>query len=71
MNIGVSLNASEGKAFIYYVDYLATQGYVPPNGRGWVDHIRTRGNEATHEIRLMSAADSTELITFIEMLQFY
>jgi len=68
MNIGVSLKAPEGKPFIFYVDYLATQGYVPPNGRGWVDHIRTRGNEATHEIRLMSAADSTELITFIEML---
>jgi hypothetical protein len=41
---------------------------VPPNGRGWVDHIRTKGNEANHEIVLMSAEDALELISFSEML---
>lgn len=68
MNIAVSLKADPGKRFVEYVDYLAQQGYVPPNGRGWVDHIRKKGNEATHEIVLMSRADAEELIAFSEML---
>jgi hypothetical protein len=33
-----------------------------------VDHIRTKGNEATHEIVLMTKADAEELIAFTEML---
>lgn len=68
MNLAVALNASPGLKFIEYVEYLASQGYVPPNGRHWVDHIRRKGNEATHEIALMSQGDSRELILFIEML---
>ena len=68
MNLAVSLKADPGKKFVEYVDYLAQQGYVPPNGRGWVDHIRKKGNEATHEILLMSKADANELISFTEML---
>ena len=68
MNIAVTQGAEEGKPFISYVEYLANSGYVPPNGKGWVDHIRQKGNEATHEIALMSKADAEELISFIEML---
>lgn len=68
MNIAVSIGASEGKRFIFYVDYLADNGYFPPNGRVWVDHIRTKGNEATHEIALMTYQDATDLLTFSEML---
>jgi len=33
-----------------------------------VDHIRTKGNEANHEIRLMGRQDAEELVTFVEML---
>ncbi|TON03793.1 hypothetical protein CGH64_25965, partial [Vibrio parahaemolyticus] len=54
--------------FIHYVNYLAEQGYIPPNGRGWVDHIRKKGNEATHEIALMNKSDCEDLIAFSEML---
>jgi hypothetical protein len=68
MNIAVAQNAPEGKHFIEYVEYLSDQGYVPPHGKGWVDHIRKKGNEATHEIVVMSQADAEELISFIEML---
>ncbi len=35
---------------------------------GWVDHIRERGNEANHEITIMSADDAQSLIQFTEML---
>ena len=68
MNIGVAQGAEEGKPFIFYVEYLASNGYVPPNGKGWVDHIRKKGNEATHEIILMSDTDAKDLISFAEML---
>ena len=51
-----------------YVEYLSNKGYVPPNGRGWVDHIRKKGNEANHEIVLMKKEDAEELILFSEML---
>lgn len=68
MHIAVAQGASTGKSFVEYVEHLANSGYVPPNGRGWVDHIRTKGNEANHEIRLMSRADAEELISFAEML---
>lgn len=68
MNIAVAQGAKPGESFISYVEYLANQGYVPPNGKGWVDHIRKKGNEATHEIVLMSQNDAAELISFVEML---
>lgn len=68
MNIGVTQGAEEGKSFIFYVEYLAAHGYVPPNGKGWVDHIRKKGNEATHEILLMSDSDAQDLVAFSEML---
>ena len=68
MNIAVSQGAVESLRFIEYVDHLANSGFVPPNGRGWVDHIRRKGNEATHEIQLMSQEDANELISFAEML---
>lgn len=68
MNIAVSLGAESGNPFIHYVGYLADKGYVPPGGKGWVDHIRTKGNEATHEIVLMNKTDAEELISFTEML---
>ena len=68
MHVAVQQKAELGKAFIYYVEFLADNGYVPPNGKGWVDHIRKKGNEATHEIILMKKEDAVELISFAEML---
>jgi hypothetical protein len=68
MNIAVAQGANAGDSFVSYVEYLANKGFVPPNGRGWVDHIRNKGNEANHEIKLMSQADAEELVSFAEML---
>ena len=68
MNIAVSQGAKEGLKFIEYVNYLSENGYTPPNGKHWVDHIRKKGNEATHEIALMNENDAKELIVFVEML---
>ena len=68
MNIAVEQGAQEGLRFIEYVEYLASNGFIPPNGRAWVDHIRQKGNEATHEIALMAPSDAEDLVTFTEML---
>jgi Domain of unknown function (DUF4145) len=68
MSIAVAQGAEAGAPFISYVNYLAEKGFVPPNGRGWVDHIRSKGNEANHEIQLMTQEDAEELILFSEML---
>jgi hypothetical protein len=68
MTIAVAEGADEGKSFVEYVDYLDSKNYVPPKGKVWVDHIRKKGNEATHEIPQATPADAAELITFLEMI---
>ena len=68
MNIAVQKKAPENQKFIEYVDYLADKGYIPPDGKSWVDHIRQKGNEATHEIKLMGKKDAEDLVVFSEML---
>lgn len=68
MHVAVEKGAAKGKGFIDYVDYLATNNYIPPDGREWVDHIRSKSNEANHEILIMDPKDSDDLISFTEML---
>lgn len=68
MNIAVSHGSAQGLTFVKYIEDLAAKGFVPPNGKAWVDMIRTKGNEATHEIAQMSQADAEQLIKFSEML---
>jgi Domain of unknown function (DUF4145) len=68
MNVAVDQGADENKPFAYYVDYLAKQGYLPPDGKKWVGHIKDKGNEANHEIPVMRSVDAKELIEFTEMM---
>ncbi len=68
MNTAVAQGAATDKSFIEYIEYLADKGYVPPNGKVWVDRIRAKGNEATHEIAQMSEDDATKILGFTEML---
>jgi len=68
MHIGVEQGAAANQPFVTYVEYLADKGYVPPNGKAWVDVIRTKGNEANHQIFLMSSDDASLLLSFLEML---
>lgn len=68
MNIAVSHGAEQGASFASYVEFLQKHNFIPPNGKAWVDHIRRKGNEATHEIVAMTRDDAVDLITFSEML---
>jgi hypothetical protein len=68
MHIAVEKGAKEGESFIAYVEFLAAKGYIPPDGKGWVDYIRKKGNEANHEIKVMTQGHAQALIAFVEML---
>jgi len=68
MNVSVYLGADEDKRFQYYVDYLDTEGYIPRNSKGWVDIIRKKGNEATHELPDINKKDAEDVLAFTEML---
>jgi hypothetical protein len=68
MNVAVHKGAPTNQSFQQYVDYLAKMGYVSPDGKIWVNHIREKGNDANHEIALMKPTDAEDLIAFAEML---
>jgi hypothetical protein len=68
MNAAVAQGAKQSEPFVTYVQFLADNGYVPPKGKHWVDHIRKKSNEANHEIALMTKTDAEQLITFTEMM---
>jgi len=68
MHLAVEEGAKENLKFFQYVNYLADKGYVPPNGKEWVEYIKDKGNEANHEIVMMSQKEAEKLIDFLEML---
>ena len=68
MNLAVSKGAKTNLNFNEYVEYLGNNGYVPPDGKEWINHIRIKGNEANHEIAIMKKEDAEDIIKFLEML---
>lgn len=68
MNLAVAKGAKKGLSFSEYVKFFADEGIIGKDSKGWVDHIRDKGNDATHEIPHMSKEDAENLITFSEML---
>ena len=68
MSVAVEQGAKPNGTFLSYIDYLNDNGWIPPNGREWVDAIRKTGNEATHEIALMDGETASQLLDFTEML---
>ncbi|CAN5443935.1 hypothetical protein BH09PSE6_BH09PSE6_07310 [soil metagenome] len=68
MHVAVGLGAPPKGNFVDFIQHIADQHYLPPNAQPWVDLIRKKGNEANHEIKLMSVVDATELLLFAEML---
>lgn len=68
MHIAVDCGAAEGKKFIEYVDFLDQNNYIPKNCKKWVDIIRNKGNEATHEIVIFNETDAKQIINFLEII---
>lgn len=67
-HIAVEKGAKENLSFKAYIEYLADKGYVTPDGRVWVDYIKDRGNEANHEILLMTEKDAIGVLHLTENL---
>ena len=71
MHIAVEQGAEKNLSFAKYADYLVDKGFAPPNSKSWIDRVRSKGNEANHEINIMTKSDTQEIITFIgSLLQF-
>lgn len=68
MHISVDCGAEENKKFVYYVDYLDQNNYIPINCKKWVDIIRNKGNEANHEIIILNENDARQLIQFVQIM---
>lgn len=68
MHIAVSKGAKPNQKFIVYVKYLSDNNFVPPGAKDWVDHIREKGNEANHEIVVMTKEEADDLLAFVSML---
>jgi len=68
MHIAVEKGAKPGQAFTSYVEHLATNNYIPPDAKAWVDFIRSKSNEANHEIVVLSREEAEVLLSFVEML---
>lgn len=56
----------EGLSFREYVEYLDSEHVVPRSASGWVDYIRSKGNETNHELVFASENDARMLALFIE-----
>ena len=68
MHVAVDMGADEGKKFQEYVEWLASEGWIPRGGQPWVDFIRRRGNEANHELPQMTSDDAAGILRFTEAL---
>ena len=68
MHIAVEQGAAPNLGFAYYVDYLDEKGYIPPNGKKWVDYIRKTGNKVNHEIIIKGKEETEKVITFLSTL---
>ena len=69
MNVAVEkLKAEEGKSFVEYINILKESGHLTKGSEHWADHIREKGNEATHKIRKIECKEAEDLIVFIEHL---
>ncbi|MDU5111212.1 MAG: DUF4145 domain-containing protein [Clostridium sp.] len=68
MHIACEKGAKEGKGFVEYINYLDDNGYIPPDGKMWVDSIRKLGNSATHKLENKTDKEAQLAIKFTSML---
>lgn len=68
MHVAVQQGAAPGLTFQHYVKWLIDEHYVPRGSENWLDYIRSRGNEANHEITVIARDDSLGVLRFTEAL---
>ena len=68
MHIAVEQKAEENLKFIKYVKYFQDNNLVPKGTNDWIEQIRSKANEANHEIVIMDESDAKTVLKFLEML---
>jgi hypothetical protein len=68
MHVAVEKGAEENQSFQKYVQWLITERYAPKGAEDWLDYIRTKANDANHEIMVMTAPDAIAVLLFTEAL---
>jgi Domain of unknown function (DUF4145) len=68
MHVAVDKGAPVDARFVEYVDFLEANGHVPPGAKPWVDEIRQLGNDANHDITLLTHEEAKTVVDFTTML---
>lgn len=67
-HVAVQKGAPIGLSFKHYVEWLdgqhGGQHFLPPGGAAWIHHIRDLGNDANHDLIIVTEAEARELIDF-------
>lgn len=68
MHVAIDKGAKGGLTFAQYLEHLAAKGYITPPLVPWVDHIRKRGNLATHELPTPSEPEAEDTLAFTSQM---
>lgn len=68
MHVAVQEGAEGDKKFVYYVDYLNDNGYVPRKSKHLLEFLRSQGNDANHDVIVLKKEDAEKIISFIELI---
>lgn len=68
MHVAVEKKADKNQSYAHYVNYLEAKGYVPPDGKQWVDRIRDLGNDANHDLPRSTQEDALDALEFTGQL---
>lgn len=67
-HVAVSKGATTGANFVTYVEFLLNAGWLPPNGKTWVDELRKKGNEGNHEIVIFGQREAETILKYTQLL---
>jgi hypothetical protein len=69
MHVAVeSCGSQSGQSFVSYVSDLESHNYLPPNLKPVIDRIRTRGNEANHEVPSSTQEEAATTLRIVQYL---
>lgn len=66
--IAVDKGAKNDLTFKNYVDFLQSENWLPKGTYDWVDEIRSLGNSATHDLKIMQEHDARLILRFTTAL---
>lgn len=67
-HVAISRGADPEASFFDCVIYLDENGYLPPDGTHWVNHIGQQNRDTGRQIRVREAEDAEDLLRFTEMM---